>query len=285
MAENVYVSVPRFKQELGAQDGGSAVDDRDPSFLRLLESVSRGIDRECGREFFSRVGIRYCASGEHQLNLGADGLHYGVMPGFDIVSLSAVGIDQGAGTFAQPLVETTDYYLYDWNRPAHTPALFLINNRYSIVRTSFSPLPRGTRLTGVFGYSHELEAADTLAAAMIDTTGTTLTLTTGGEVGLGDTIVIDSEQMPVNAVSGKTVTVSRGLNGSTAATHLISATVNRRRYSRDIEEATVLQAVRFYRQKQSGGANPQGAEFGWTVNALFPAIRDMINRRTFPAGI
>src|SRR5271170_691871 len=67
----------------------------------------------------------------------------------------------------------------------------------------------------------------TLAAAIPSTSATTLTVTSNGTAGTPGgfpstgnfRILIDSEYMLVTSVSGTTWTVSRGIEGSVAATH------------------------------------------------------------------
>lgn len=283
---NLYISVDAFKAALGMQNGGSAVDERDAAFARHLEAVSRGIDRFCERHFFSVAGIRYCNADGHQMHLGFDGLHYGFMAGFDIVSLSALAVDNGSGVWSTVArVEGTDFHLYPFNRPAHTPALFVLNARYSTVQSAVFPtFVRGTRLTGIFGYSQETELVTT-CAEVLDTTETGITVADAGALSVGDTLLIDAEQMYVSAKPDQvTVTVSRAQNGTTAATHVDTSPVYRRRYERDCEEATTLQAVRFWREKQTGGAGTAGGEFGGGFSELYPAIKEMLLRLKFPVG-
>jgi Ca2+-binding RTX toxin-like protein len=71
-----------------------------------------------------------------------------------------------------------------------------------------------------------------LAAPITDTTSTTITVTDGANITSaelaqpgGYVIQIDNEQMLVTAVSGNTLTVVRGYNGTTAATHDANALV------------------------------------------------------------
>lgn len=283
---NLYISVDAFKAALGMQNGGGAIDERDAAFARHLEAVSRGIDRFCERHFYSVSGVRYCNADGHQLHLGVDGVHHGFMAGFDIVSLSAIAVDNGAGVWSTtPLVEGTDFHLYPFNRPEHTPALFVLNARYSTVQSAVFPtFVRGTRLTGIFGYSDERELVTTTTEAL-DNSETGVDFTVAEPlVSVGDTLIIDSEQMYVSAVQGGTLTVQRAQNGTTAATHLAAASVYRRRYERDCEEATTLQAVRFWREKQTGGAGTAGGEFGGGFSSLYPAIKEMLLRLKFPSG-
>ncbi|SMC63118.1 hypothetical protein [Sporomusa malonica] len=67
--------------------------------------------------------------------------------------------------------------------------------------------------------------ATTLSAAITSTTATTCTVTTGSEFLVGNVIKIDNEQLFVTAVSGSTLTVKRGHNGTIATTHLNAAEI------------------------------------------------------------
>jgi hypothetical protein len=68
----------------------------------------------------------------------------------------------------------------------------------------------------------------TLASAITSTTATTLSVTsaTGYPTSGNFRILIDTELMLVTGVSGTTFTVTRGIESTTAATHLVMATVN-----------------------------------------------------------
>jgi hypothetical protein len=61
----------------------------------------------------------------------------------------------------------------------------------------------------------------TLGAAVSDTTGTTVTLSDNTRLLVGDVILVDSEKLEVTAINsnGTSVTVVRGAESSTAATH------------------------------------------------------------------
>ena len=68
-----------------------------------------------------------------------------------------------------------------------------------------------------------MPAADSLAAAITDTTGTTISLTSGADAVSGTVILIDTERMRL--LDKDTGEVERGFGGTTAATHLIDAAV------------------------------------------------------------
>ena len=69
-------------------------------------------------------------------------------------------------------------------------------------------------------------ASTTLSAAITSTSATSITVTSASKIVNGTVLVVSgSEQMLVTGVSGTTLTVTRGYNGTTAVTHLINATV------------------------------------------------------------
>lgn len=117
---------------------------------------------------------------------------------------------------------------------------------------------------GVWGYHRAYVRAwmdvDALAAAIVTTTATTFTVADvdGGDaygftprISAGNLVKIDSEIMEVIAttVATNTVTVRRGVNGTTAATHLINATVSTWQTEDTIRRVTARQAGMLYARR------------------------------------
>lgn len=117
---------------------------------------------------------------------------------------------------------------------------------------------------GVWGYHRNYarawQAVDTLAAAIISASATTFTVADvdgadeygfAPRISAGNLIQIDNEIMEVIAttVATNTVTVRRGVNGTTAATHLISAPVSVWRAEDGIRRATARQAGMMYARR------------------------------------
>ena len=79
-------------------------------------------------------------------------------------------------------------------------------------------------ILGSWGYT-----ADTLSITTGDAVGSTTTtsvsVTSASSLGPAQTVLVDSEQMYITGISGNTLTVERGVNGTTAATHSGGATV------------------------------------------------------------
>ena len=266
---NLYVSLNSFKSALG-QQGSAQTDERDDAFLRHLDAISRGIESACDRYFYPYTATK---------TFDTDGRsEFWFPPYADLLIATAVTVDNNsAGTFAIALVEGTDYRLLPYDRTCKR-AIRL--RPTSTLLGAFPGVEYSLRVAGRWGYTDETELVTT-TTEVLDASETGVDFTVAEPlVSAGDTIVIDSEDMYVSAAQGGTLTVTRAVNGTTAATHLTSASVYRRRYERDIEEATLFQAVRFWREKQTGGAGSVGGEFGSSFSTLYPAIRDMLNRHT-----
>lgn len=119
-------------------------------------------------------------------------------------------------------------------------------------------------VTGVWGYhsayARAWSAVDTLAAAIVSASATTLTVADvdgADEYGFtprlsaGNLIKIDTELLEVTATntSSNVVTVRRGANGTTAATHLIAAPVSVWRTEDGIRRVTARQAGMLYARR------------------------------------
>ena len=101
--------------------------------------------------------------------------------------------------------------------------------------------PSTVKITGVWGfhadYAHGYAVVDALAAAIVSTSATTLTVADVDgtdeygftpRISAGNLLKIDDELLEVTATNTSTnvVTVRRGVNGTTAATHLNAAPVS-----------------------------------------------------------
>ena len=119
-------------------------------------------------------------------------------------------------------------------------------------------------ITGVWGYHKAYARAwaqvDALAAAIVSTSATTLTVADvdGGDlngftprISAGNLIRIDDELLEVTATNTSTnvVTVRRGANGTTAATHLIAAPVSTWQTDENVRRVTARQAGLLYARR------------------------------------
>lgn len=124
--------------------------------------------------------------------------------------------------------------------------------------------PLTTIVYGVWGYhrayARAWQAVDTLAAAIVTDTATTFTVADvdGADpygftprISAGNLVKIDSEIMEVIAttVATNTVTVRRGVNGTTAAAHLIAAPVSTWQTDDNVRRVTARQAGLLYARR------------------------------------
>ena len=99
------------------------------------------------------------------------------------------------------------------------------------------------------------------------------------------TILVESEQMFVTAVATNTLTVKRGVNGTTAATHATSKAVTAYEYPFPIVQACYLMTARLFKRREAPFGTAGSAEMGTltVVPKIDPDIRSILNdyRRIF----
>lgn len=98
----------------------------------------------------------------------------------------------------------------------------------NIVYAGLPTAGQNTTIAGVaYTYRSAFSASTTLSAAITTTTATSITVTSGTNIPTGSIITVDTESMYVSAGGGTaSLTVVRGVSGTTAATHSNGATVN-----------------------------------------------------------
>jgi hypothetical protein len=239
----------------------------DASYLRDIDDASRAFDADCnGRHFYAYKATRY---------FRGDGRATLYLP-HDLISVATLTVDtDGDGDADLTLVEDTDF----WLRPE---AASERGNPYWQIDlipwgTQLSGWPKAERaiaITGLWGWSYELENTG-LTATVATTDGTTVTAASSTAASLvypGDTIVLDDEQMYVSAVVTASITVQRGINGTTGAAHS-AKTLYIRRYPRDIEGAIKRRVIAKRWENRSG--MPLG-EPGKGFDVSYAAYMDVV---------
>jgi len=217
-----YCTLDALKSELG--DTGTANDAR---YRRYIANASRAIEDVTGRTFVPVTATKYFDAPVRcpdRLFLEYDDL------------LSITTLEDQTGT-----ITAANYWLYPLNM---TPRHSIVLNTTDLGRAfEYDDDPeKAITITGQWGYCNDTVATGlTLGAAIINTTGTSITLSsTTCETGW--TLLIDSEALFVAGVSGTVATVQRGVNGTTATTHLSAAAVYRYTVPADIELACISMA-------------------------------------------
>lgn len=222
--------------------------------LAVLESCSRRVDEWCGRSaygsgFGPRTGInRYDGDGGNNLQLRDD-----------LQSVTSITVRQAtaSATTTTPAANT-DYYLRNQRR-GYEPAPYreiLLHGLGSV--TVFGSGFRVTDVSGTWGYAN-VSATNTATASVIaSTSATTITVSSGTEFSPGQTILIDSEQLYITAQSTVTLTVVRGANGTTAATHSAAAATAKYTYDSAVIDTTLRLWLKRWRARDAGANGVDG---------------------------
>ena len=265
---NCYSTLTRIKSRL---DITSTTYDTD--LLMLLNAASRAIDNYTMRFF-------YVLSATSTTPRYYDG---SASPWFipdDILAITTLKTDEdGDATFENSYTATTDYHLYPLNSYPKTWAKINSNGSYGGFAAG---AVRGIELIGTLGYGDGSDATPyTTSGATVTvatTTGTSVTASDGTAFAVGQTILAGTEQMYISAISSNTLTCTRGVNGTTAAIQDV-ATAYIYNYPDTIVEATLIQAMRWWKRKESAFADVIGStEVGQLImyKGLDPDIKLII---------
>lgn len=189
----------------------------DGLLLDMIRQASREIEDITNRWFFPRVATQlYDTPRSMDLLLNND-------------LLEVTTLTNGDGT----VITSADYKLYDLNAwPKRKITLLPIHFIWQ--RDTFGNPNGAITLLGIFGFHDDypnawVDVGSTITAA-ITTAGQASGTVTPGTLNPGDLVKIDTEFLYISTVTAAnpdTVTWKRGVNGSTAATHLINAPILR----------------------------------------------------------
>ena len=266
-----YANLAEFKGSLIA---GVTVTTHDPRLRELLEAMTRVVDEYLGRHIHSLIATRY---------FSGNGSNWMQLP-WDLISITTLKEDTtDDGTYDNTWA-TTDYILssgvgcYDADPTgrAHLPNTrpywtIEVDTRSTGSESAFSRGQRRFELVGKFGFSESSFAAVSLVDdADVTATDLTLTVDDGTEFSIAQTILIESEQMYITGISTNVLTVQRGVNGTTGATHANDSAISIIEYPTPIREAVLLESgllleTRGYRRQlgnfETGIITPFGRTF------------------------
>lgn len=215
-----------------------------------LEAASRRIDNETGRKFYPRIlADLYDVPTGRELTLHDD-------------LLEVLGITNGDGA----AITNTDYKLLLYGI---TPYRWIRINAGSTAYWT-SSITTGTEaaisINAFWGYHSDYVNAwmsgSTLNGAISSTTATSVPVTSGTPFAAGQVVRVDNELLTVTVVSTNTLTVERGANGSTAATHLTLAPVTIWRSEIDATNACLILAHRYYKRNNAPFGSQGGGDMG-----------------------
>lgn len=271
------IGVATLKTELGITDTAD-----DARLRRIAEATTRSIDEFCHRTFHP-----YASTNRYTYRPHPDPEFCGalLLPD-DLLSITTLKTltDSTGGTRTYgDTWGTADYDLYPDNAPQHREPYWAIyenpDGAYAWPRGRL-----GVQIAGVWGYWLDLLRSTATLAEDLDTSETGVDVSSGTVFDVGQTLLIDSEQVYVTGISTNTLTVERGQNGTTAATHSNGAAIDVYRYPRPVVDACILQCQQANHAFESGGAEMAGGgSFGtrgvWTSRVpagLHPNIRNSL---------
>lgn len=277
VASNLYTDLTAFKRRFA---GDSTLDSVDAAELEaVIEASSRRVDAACRRRFYVKTGTRVRhGNGENAIPIP------------DLVAETSIKLDEdGDRAFELTLTQGTDYYLerHGYEDPDAIPFTLLRLDEVNGSRSTFLNRLRLVEIIGRWGFTEERETLVSLAAEALDETETAFDIDDGTEVAVGQTIQVDTEDMYISAISTNTLTVTRGVNNTTAATHLDDAPIKRFIWVPEVREATLILAGRLWKRRETGYANvianPVVGQFETfkrtdpdVAELLAPLVRDLV---------
>ena len=202
---------------------------QDGNIFRIIQSVAREIEALAKhRRFYPRIETRRydVPNSNAPINFKAPPTWRELQLGDDLITLTT--LTNGDGT----VITSSQYKLYDANAPVKHK-ITLLNSSGVVWTPSGGDYEQAISAAGVWGYTRDYasawQATGATLGAGITANATTFTCATG-LVLRGELIQLDSEWLYVSSVTVSTtdtVTVVRGVNGSTAAAHDLGVAVYR----------------------------------------------------------
>ncbi len=267
---NSLASLADFKGALLANVLGVGNDAR---LLGLLEAVSRTVEDYMGRHIHSLVATRY---------FSGNGINLMVLP-WDLIAITTLKEDTTDDASYDNTWAITDYILssgmgcYDATPtgraylPTTRPYWTIeVDTRSTGSESSFATGQRRFELVGKFGYSESSFDSTATVGETYTSSDLTLTVSDGSLFSAGQTLLIESEQIYITLVDENDLTVVRGVNGTTAASHASATAISIIEYPSPIREAVLLEAgllmeTRGYRRQlgnfETGIITPFGRTF------------------------
>jgi hypothetical protein len=268
---HTYASADDLRDYLAGTSFSSGWTSDAGSLRRILEASSRRIDLYCeGGTFGPLTETRYYDIGSGSL---VQSPQYAVLAGTDAiattVSLANVipldgwlistttvtaydDTDRGASTV---LTEgyANDFFLMPYN--VSPKSIFKLNEDTS---NTLDAGQQTLSILGSWGYTSDTLSVTT-ADAIGSTTATSVSVTSATDLGPAQVVLVDSEQLYITAISGNTLTVQRGVNGTTAATHSGGAGLTRYDYPELVVQACLDIAKLTFRNRDLGSVGSIGS--------------------------
>lgn len=186
--------------------------------------------------------------------------------------LLAVTLLQVKAQDASPVtIASTDYFLEPVNDPPYRRIEIDLSS--SAAFESGNTTQRSIAVTGRWGYQEATVAAGTLAEDL-DASETQIDATAGILASVGNTLLIDNEQMFISgAIGPANFTVVRAVNGTTAATHTNGAAISKYVVPATVENYCRAEAIANFKQGESGWTGQIGGGAGGIPTQMFDVVK------------
>ena len=271
---HTYASTDDLRDYLAGTTYSSGWTSDGSALRRVLEASSRRIDSYCGGGTFgAKTATRtydigngtliqspqyHSIAGYSSYEISSTSNTVGVIP-LDAWLLSATTVTsykQTARTESETLAEGTsnDYLLMPYNFSPKT--ILKLNEDTS---KGFHSGQKTLAIVGSWGYTSDTEEITDLNGAVSSTTATTVAVTSATGLSPAETILVGSEQMYITSISSNNLTVERGVNGTTAATHSDEDAVKSYIYPSEVVQACLDLSKVTFRNRDLGVTDTLGS--------------------------
>jgi len=268
---HTYATADDLRDYLAGTSYSSAWTSDAGAIRRILEAASRRIDDYCGGGTFGpQTQTRYYDIGSGTLRNSPQYVT-AIDEGALTSTVSTVGVIPLDGWMVTPTTVTaygatdratsetlTEGYANDfWLMPYNfTPKTVLKLNEDTA--KSLDAGQQTLSIVGEWGYTANTVSVTT-SDAIGSTTATSVSVTSATNLGPAQTILIDSEQLYITAISGNTLTVERAVNGTTGATHSGGVSLYRYDYPELVVQACLDLSKIVFRDRDLGTATSIGS--------------------------
>ena len=266
VTRHTYASIDDLRDYLAGTTYSSGWTSDTLILRRILETASSRIDDYVGMQSFgARTDTRYYdigtgfsrdtvqlyqyAGNDTDIGVG-DRLVQSIPLGAWLVSPSTVTSYSATDrTSSETLTEgyNNDFFLTPYNS---TPKIELKMNEDTA--KALNAGQQTLSIAGTWGYSNDTTGALTTTGAITSTTVVSWGVNDATDLEVATTILVDTEQMYITGISSNTLTVERGVNGTTAATHSAGASVYTYIYPSDVVQACLDLGRIFFRDRDAG---------------------------------
>ncbi len=241
---SLYGDLTKLKDQAGVQESATTYD---TALWQLLLANSEAIDMWLGRRIAPITTTRYF---DGPGTFGNSTKRTDELWTPDLISITTLKEDTAKDLAYATTWATTDY----WKWPYNAEPTKHWGRPYEKLRVRSSPGTKADfkageqrfQIVGVFGYRQFTEASGSTTAEAVDAAETAIDVTLGTDFQPGQTIIIDTEQMLVVSISSNTLTVVKGLNGTTDAAHATATAISILRWPAPIERACIINTARMY---------------------------------------